>query len=187
MRTGQPTSVLEVGLGTGLGLLLTLDEARHRGTPLRFVSIERDWLPAETLEALDIGSHLRDPELAVSFFRWRRSLGVRPKPDLYRWSVSSEHEVFVTVGDLQDERTDPQTKFDAIYFDPFSPQENPELWQPNVFARMFAMLADEGKFVTYCVKSDVRRQMTKVGFVVHRVPGPVGGKREVMVATKSRP
>jgi tRNA U34 5-methylaminomethyl-2-thiouridine-forming methyltransferase MnmC len=36
----------------------------------------------------------------------------------------------------------------------------------------------------YSVKGDVRRALQKVGFTVEKRPGPPGGKREMLVATK---
>jgi tRNA U34 5-methylaminomethyl-2-thiouridine-forming methyltransferase MnmC len=74
--------------------------------------------------------------------------------------------------------------FDAIYFDPFSPSTHPQLWQESVFAIMFQLLKQGGILSTYCVKSSVRGKMESVGFHLQRVPGPTGGKREVLVAQK---
>ena len=37
---------------------------------------------------------------------------------------------------------------------------------------------------TYCAKGAVRRLLQSVGFTVERLPGPPGGKREILRATK---
>ena len=47
---------------------------------------------------------------------------------------------------------------------------------------MFKMLGVNGRLVSYCVNRRVRDTLTEVGFAVNRVAGPVGGKREVLVA-----
>ena len=43
---------------------------------------------------------------------------------------------------------------------------------------------DGGVFVTYCAKGEVRRRLQSVGFMVERLPGPPGGKREILRAVK---
>ncbi|MCA9134786.1 MAG: hypothetical protein KDA45_16575, partial [Planctomycetales bacterium] len=72
--------------------------------------------------------------------------------------------------------------FNAIYFDPFSPETNPELWTESVFRQAADALAPGGSFTSYCVKSAVRRQLQAAGLKVTRLPGPLGGKREVLLA-----
>jgi tRNA U34 5-methylaminomethyl-2-thiouridine-forming methyltransferase MnmC len=75
--------------------------------------------------------------------------------------------------------------YDAIYFDPFSPETSPELWSPTVFQLMRSCLKPSGKLTTYCVKGDVRRSLAAAGFELSRVPGPPHGKREVLIAVPS--
>ncbi|MDE6172448.1 MAG: SAM-dependent methyltransferase, partial [Bacteroides sp.] len=41
-----------------------------------------------------------------------------------------------------------------------------------------------GILTTYCAKGVVRRLLQAVGFRVERLPGPPGGKREILRATK---
>ena len=72
----------------------------------------------------------------------------------------------------------------VVYFDAFSPANSPELWTPEVFETVYRCLVPGGVLVTYCVKGDVRRSLAKVGFEVRKTPGPPGGKREVLVATR---
>lgn len=74
--------------------------------------------------------------------------------------------------------------YDAIYFDPFSPESNPELWTSEVFEVAAAALCLGGVLTSYCVKSIVRRAMQQCGMLVHKAAGPVGGKREVLVAQR---
>ena len=37
---------------------------------------------------------------------------------------------------------------------------------------------------TYCAKGEIRRMLASIGLQVERIPGPVGGKREILRATK---
>jgi len=74
--------------------------------------------------------------------------------------------------------------YDAIYFDPFSPETNPELWASEVLGVAVAALCPGGLLTSYCVKSTVRRAMQQCGMLVRKAAGPVGGKREVLVAQR---
>ncbi len=75
-------------------------------------------------------------------------------------------------------------QFDAIYFDAFSPATNPELWTVEVYEKVKQLLVSGGRLVSYCVNGQVRRGLIEAGFQVDRLPGPPGGKREVLVATR---
>ncbi len=75
--------------------------------------------------------------------------------------------------------------FDIVYFDPFSPKTNPELWTERVLRNAWLALRQGGVLTSYCVKAEVRNTLSRIGFEVHRLPGPPGGKREVLHAVKS--
>ncbi|MFN3189389.1 MAG: tRNA (5-methylaminomethyl-2-thiouridine)(34)-methyltransferase MnmD [Aureliella sp.] len=72
---------------------------------------------------------------------------------------------------------------DAVYFDAFAPEVSPELWTQDVFRNAFSLLSASGKLTSYCVKGAIRRELKSVGFQPRCVPGPPGGKREVLVAS----
>lgn len=73
--------------------------------------------------------------------------------------------------------------YDLIYFDAFGARVQPELWTTSIFRNMFTALKFGGVLVTYSAKGSVRRAMIDVGFVVERLPGPIG-KREMLRASK---
>ncbi|MDD4921724.1 MAG: MnmC family methyltransferase, partial [Bacteroidales bacterium] len=64
------------------------------------------------------------------------------------------------------------------------PDKQAEMWEEELFLKIFNTLHDQGILVTYCAKGEVRRQMQRSGFQVERIPGPPG-KREMLRATKS--
>ena len=43
---------------------------------------------------------------------------------------------------------------------------------------MYELLDDNGVFVTYCAKGQLKRDLTRIGFKVESLPGPPG-KREM--------
>jgi tRNA U34 5-methylaminomethyl-2-thiouridine-forming methyltransferase MnmC len=87
------------------------------------------------------------------------------------------------LGEATEQELEPNF-FDAIYQDAFSPDANPELWTETFFRKLYNSLKHNGYLTTYSVKGDVRRTLQSLGFGVHKRPGPVGGKREMLVAKK---
>lgn len=73
---------------------------------------------------------------------------------------------------------------DAIYFDPFSPDSNPHMWTSDVLQRAANALKPGGTLSSYCVQGKVRRTMAATGLEISKLPGPLGGKREVLLARK---
>jgi predicted methyltransferase len=65
--------------------------------------------------------------------------------------------------------------FDAIYYDPFSPAKQPELWTVELFAQAFRVLKPGGILCTYSYARVVRDGLAQVGFRV--TDGPIVGRR----------
>lgn len=182
-------NILEIGFGTGLGMLVTVDEAISLGKSLHFVSLEIDWLSAEILAELNFADLLNNPSIVDSFLEFRNSAGpccVSAQSSIrdYVWRPDSEICVEIHVCDAKDwlsQRRD--VRFEAIYFDPFSIDADPKLWDPEIFRRISGILALDGRLVTYSCARVVREAMANAGFNPQRVPGPPQGKRESLIAT----
>ncbi len=190
----EPVRVLELGFGTGMGWLITAAAAYAHGAPLHYVSLESRLLPTAVLAQIDTASAVQravtDGWIPASL----QCVGLIEQAWLaHRQTIldlqTIEHQVApgntlqVVQGDGRTWlRSMPAAPFDAIYFDAFSPATNPELWEEELFAAARQMLKPNGRLVSYCVNGAVRRALQNAGLVVKRLPGPPGGKREVMVA-----
>jgi tRNA U34 5-methylaminomethyl-2-thiouridine-forming methyltransferase MnmC len=180
------TSILEIGFGTGMAMLMTVDLAVAHRTPLQYTAIEHELLGADLLGRLELDRQLDHPELVEQFLTWRKELGrVAPIGELV-WQAADDQQVTVHHQNASKwtNETEACESFDAIFFDPFAPDTDPELWQASFLRKMHRMLKPDRTLVTYCVNRAVREAMESAGFQVRRVPGPIGGKREVLVATK---
>ena len=181
LQANRPTRVLEIGFGTGLNFWTTASIALRSATRLNYLSLETKLLSPEVLYQLQHGS-LEDCQPA--FDRFFEKL-VQRYHSSARQIRLNENNVQLTIQNLDatgfaiDEAT-----FDAVYFDPFGPDDAPELWQEPLFHSLHGALVPRGRLVTYCVKSEIRRRLSTVGFEVEKTAGPVGGKREVLVATR---
>ena len=104
---------------------------------------------------------------------------------VHRCDVSKQIELTLVLDDATQFSTNEDERFNAIYFDPFSPDTNPELWTPEVFRCCHALLHQGGTLTSYCVKGTVRRDLALAGFEIEKLRGPPGGKREVLLAKKT--
>lgn len=206
LRSRRPTSVLEVGFGTGMAFALTAAEAIRSGTSLRYVALEHRLLPPAVMEQVlrdrdsptgtDPNQQNAVPALPAlpaltEYAQVCRELcqglgglpvGARGSHDL---ELTGECRLRLHLGDAAQWQAAGESNFDAVYFDPFSPASSPRLWEVSVLRRMFAVLEPQGRLVSYCVSRLVRERLESVGFHVRRAPGPPGGKREVLIAERA--
>ncbi len=172
LRQGQPTRVLEVGFGTGLNCWLAADLAAETGTQLEIVTLEQDLLPAEVVESLEYGQHMKHPQLL------RRYLEQHPSQTV---QLADHVSLTIMLGRAEEMQL-PVNWADAVWHDAFSPEANAELWSEEFMGRLERALVPGGVLVTYSVKGEVRRRLQQLGFTVSKRPGPPGGKREMLLA-----
>ena len=184
LACGKNTSVLEIGLGTGLGMLLTVDEAVAGSAALNYQAVEVDWLSVDVLTHLELQMGLARPAILDSYFAWRSGRGEVPMRGSHAWRFNADTRVCVHHRDARDFDFGKEAVFDAIYFDPFAPSVNHELWTDEFLSKMRRLLRVGGHLVTYCVNRQVKDSLAAVGFEVCCLPGPLHGKREVMRATR---
>lgn len=180
LRSGIACHVLEVGFGVGTTALVTADEAHRAGTGLNFVSIEHDPVTAAELRACRHQRWLGHPELL------ERLLEQWSGEELSRQVTLSERPPVTLELRIMDicELSPDRDRYDAVYLDGFSHACNPEPWSPRVLARLFDALRPGGALVSYSSRGQLQRDLRDAGFVVERLPGPVG-KRETIRAVKS--
>ncbi len=175
-QVAKPTiDVLEVGLGTGLNLLLTWVRCLEGKCAVNYTALEPYPVAKEHLEALGHADELAWPGLHEPFLEvmtgaagaWQQGIGGLRFRRLE--------------GPVQDFAE--EAMVDVVYFDAFAPEKQPDMWTEEVFRRMFRALRPGGVLVTYCAKGEVRRTMQAAGFEVERLPGPPG-KREMLRATR---
>lgn len=178
LRAGEAVRLLEVGVGSGLNLLISADLAARSGTELDYVGLDRELPSVEQLAALDHGRHLHAPELAAAWLTLRRTLDSGTAGGRL-----GSARVELRLGDACDVPLEPE-RYHAIYHDAFSPDVNPELWSEPFLGRLHAALVPGGRLVSYTVQGELRRRLGALGFDVGKRPGPPGGKREVLSARK---
>lgn len=171
----ETINIFEMGFGTGLNALLTLDAAIQFGKKINYHTVEQFPLSEAEYLQLNYENYLQQKDVHAHLFQmrnceWNSIIHIHPQ-----FSFNKQQQ------SLLDFTT--QEKFNLIYYDAFAPTAQPELWTKEIFEKMFNMLEENGILVTYCSKGDVRRAMLAAGFVVEKLQGPPR-KREMLRAIK---
>lgn len=167
--------ILEIGFGTGLNAFMTYVEAEKLN--------QKIWY--ETTEAYPIEWQQARQMNYVEILKEEKNEKVFEKMHVAEWGIEIKiSPEFIFKKRLQRfEEIDDQDSFDLIYFDAFGAKVQPQLWEKQIFSKMYQALKKEGVLVTYSCKGSVRRAMKELGFEVERLEGAVG-KREMLRARK---
>lgn len=167
-------SILEIGFGTGLNAFLTFLEAERLKVNIHYHTVECYPVPMDIVSQLNFIEDHSPDEQAV-FGKMHGQV----------WDVEqqlSEHLSFSK--HLENiESFHLSQGFDLIYFDAFSPKEQPSLWTEDIFRNMYALLKEKGMLVTYCAQGQMKRNMKAAGFKVKALKG-FAAKREMTVGEK---
>ncbi|WP_298733031.1 tRNA (5-methylaminomethyl-2-thiouridine)(34)-methyltransferase MnmD [uncultured Chitinophaga sp.] len=170
--------VFEMGFGTGLNAMLTLQEAAAQRQEVYYETVELYPLSTAEVQLLNYNVLLNSageycPLEALHAAPWGVDARVTPLFTLHK----KQQSLFEYL------ESPAQQPFHLIYFDAFDPAAQPELWSQPVFEQLYARLYEGGALVTYCSKGVVRRAMQTAGFMVEKLPGPPG-KREIVRAVR---
>lgn len=176
LESDTSVKILEVGFGTGLNAILTLEAALKRNQKVHYVGLEAYPVSAREIEELNYVELFKNEELKALYLLMHTSPWNEEVEILPGFTLEKRHQKMKTF-ETQSEQ------FDLIYFDAFGPRTQPEMWELPVLQEMNRIASQNGFFVTYCAKGQVKRDLKSVGFDVEVLPGPPG-KREMTRATK---
>lgn len=168
-------SILEIGFGTGLNCFLTILENQNDPVSVYYEGIEK--YPLSESEYLQLNyPKLLDPKKQPLFLKlhetpWNTPINIDPLFSLCKRECSFETATFDA------------NRFDVVYFDPFSPDKQPEMWEISLVKKVYDAMKSGAVLLTYCTKGVVKRTLREVGFSIEKLPGPIG-KREILRATK---
>jgi len=175
---GAPLVLFDVGLGAAGNALAALRAARAvqaSGAPARqleVVSFERE-LGALTLAASDAGAaRLGWSEVDLAAARALLAHRAHQEPGI-SWRLS--------LGEALDRLVEETARADLVFWDPFSPRANPDLWTVEAFSALFARCAPGATLFTYSTATATRSALLLAGFHVG-VGDPSGPKDETTAA-----
>lgn len=167
--------IFEMGFGTGLNALLSLQFALDSEIEVDYTGIEAFPVEHNLISQLNYSKLVS--ERVASFFHAMHELD---------WNV--QHQLipnfkFTKLHQKIESWSCPERKFDLVYFDAFGPRAQGEMWHLEVLSKMYNLLDSGGVLVTYCAKGQLKRDLRSLGFTVETLPGPPG-KREMTRAIK---
>ena len=186
--------ILEIGFGTGFNALLTLETAERSLRKVHYTGIELYPLSWDIVEPLGYSNNPLFKTLHM--IPWGEDAIITPHFTLRKVQADVNNVFMCPCGNLSAENTvipdsnrgiGTATHWDIIYFDAFAPEKQPEMWSQELFNRLYVIMNPKGILTTYCAKGIVRRMLQAAGFTVERLPGPPGGKREILRARKDCP
>ena len=170
----QEINILEIGLGTGLNAILSLIYAKEEHVKINYTSLELYPLSEQETNSLNYSDILG----------FSNEFSLIHETSWGKWSsITDNFNLRKLEVDLISCNLD--GPYDLVYFDAFSPEIQPELWEQSVFEEIAEVCISGAVLTTYSVKGDVRRALLAVGFEVERIPGPPG-KREILRARKKQ-
>lgn len=168
-------SVLEVGFGTGLNFILSLEYCLKNNIELDYTSIEAFPLSIEVIEQTGYSAY-------VSKEIWNNFILNYDNALKSKQTLTSLCDLEIPYTTLAAFNTD--KKFDVIYYDAFSVQHQPEMWSDEIIAHACSFLKPGGTFVTYAITGKLKRAVKANGCTIEKLPG-APGKREMLRATKA--
>ena len=176
LQSQPQVRLLEVGFGTGLNALLTLQQVMgHRGQ-VQYDALEKYPLSWELVAAMHFENFILNPELMdylpqLHQAPWEQTVALLPGFDLKKQEAALETHLL------------PTQYYHLIYFDAFAPEKQPELWTDEIFRKLYGALLPGGILVSYCAKGSFKRSLKAAGFTLEALPGPAG-KREMTRARR---
>lgn len=159
-------AVLEIGFGTGLNALLTLEKVKnYPHVKFTYHSIEAYPIDIALVNKLNFSANKEDL-MQLHKSEWNREVQLKDNFILCKHHTKLEEFLI-------------EKKFDLIYYDAFGPRVQAEMWEKDILLKTTSFLRKNGMLVTYCAKGEVKRIFKNAGFVVETLKGPPG-KREMI-------
>jgi tRNA U34 5-methylaminomethyl-2-thiouridine-forming methyltransferase MnmC len=168
--------ILEVGFGTGLNTILTLEAGLNSNSTITYDGLEAFPISNDEMVALEYENLLDSVFLKEKYKQIHNISWDVPNVISPAFTLTKIHQ------ELQKQNFTSNT-YDLIYFDAFGPRVQEDMWTKEIFQKLYTSLKPGGYLVTYCAKGQVKRDLKSVGFFVEALPGPPG-KREMTRARK---
>ena len=166
----EEVAIFEMGFGTGLNALMTLEYCELNRQKVRYTGIEAFPVDITMAMAMNYESSV-DSKISNQFERMHQCSWneVYQLTEFFSFQkVHQKIENYIPISDT----------FHVIYFDAFGPRAQGDMWDISILTKMYGLLKPGGLFVTYCAKGQLKRDLKSLGFRVESLPGPPG-KREM--------
>ena len=173
-------NILELGFGTGLNVLVTINEylKTDKNHKINYFSLEKYPISESEIKDLAYFELFSDVELKNIYQKihqtdWGNLNEIIPGFNLKKIQC-----------DFFDLKEINLPQVNLVYFDCFGARVQPDLWEKPLFEMVSDKMNRNGLLTTYSSKGSVRRILQELNFRVEKVPGPPG-KREMINAWKT--
>ncbi len=167
--------ILDVGFGLGYNVAVAIKVATDKNPDVlvEILSVEKDISVFEKIKKLNIPEDLKeiyDQILSGGF-----------EGSIYR-AKGKNFRLNILFGDARQILKTVRKKFDAVFYDAFSPKVNTEMWTVEIFQTVKRLMKEKAVLSTYSASLAVRKGLIETGFKIGLVE-PVGRKSFSTVAT----
>jgi len=172
-------NILELGFGTGLNVLVTINEylKTDKNHIINYFTLEKYPINEYEIENLAYFDLFGNPELKNIYQKIHQT----------DWEKSQEIIKGFNLKKIQCDFFDLKNidlpKINLVYYDCFGARVQPDLWEKPLFQMVSDKMSVNGLLTTYSSKGSVRRILKELNFNVEKKQGPPG-KREMINAIK---
>lgn len=172
-------NILELGFGTGLNVLVTINEIlkNDKNHVINYFGIEKYPITETEINQLDYYKDFDNTEIKDLYFKIHNSNWNSLEEILPNFNLKKINTDFFDIKTLE------LPKIDLVYFDCFGAKVQPDLWEKPLIEIVANTMEKGSLFTTYSAKGSVKRALLDLDFDVKKVPGPPG-KREMITAWK---
>ena len=174
-------NILELGFGTGLNVLVTIDEflKTDKNHVIHYFTIEKYPVNEDEVNELGYDTFFDEPNIKEYYRKlheceWNKTTELFPN-----FFFTKYHRDFFDLKEIE------LPKINLVYYDCFGARVQPDLWEKPLFEMVADKMEMGGLLTTYSSKGSVRRILEELNFKVEKKNGPPG-KREMINAIKLR-
>ncbi|MCJ0742515.1 tRNA (5-methylaminomethyl-2-thiouridine)(34)-methyltransferase MnmD [Pedobacter montanisoli] len=166
--------ILEVGFGTGLNFILTLDFCLQNNIKLQYTGIEAFPLSVDIIKQTGYQNFVTPETWDIFTENYEKAKTSK---------VQLTANCTLEIKHLALEQFTSTDKYDIVYYDAFSVRHQPEMWSNEIIAHTCSFLKSRGIFITYAITGNLKRAVKSCGFEIEKIKG-APGKREMLRALK---
>lgn len=172
-------NILELGFGTGLNVLVTIDEylKTDKNHIVNFFTVEKYPISNEEVDELNHSKFINFPNSSEIYKKihgceWEKRVEILPNFFLVKYKTDFFEIEHIELPPIH-----------LVYFDCFGARVQPDLWEDSLMKIIDGKMQKGGLLTTYSSKGSFRRILQDLNFLVEKKQGPPG-KREMINATK---
>ncbi len=176
LKEKQEVNILEIGFGTGLNTLLTLEHMPQQ-QHINYYAVEPYPLDAETIHDYYAQFERKPESFSCLEKLFQAPFSLKPITENFSFCMVNKTLQSLDANDVQG------VKFDLVYYDAFGPSKQQEMWTLETLKKATDLMSVGGILCTYCAQGQFKRNLKTLGLSVENPEGP-WGKREMTVGRK---